>query len=970
MPDLTPEQEEFLQQQAFDQGTKVAQIFSGIFFSGLAAWLSTTNGTRLSFVQKASLEKRLTVCCFLNIYVAMFSAFFNVFQLTDVDDAILPETGDFVLDLSRPIEWVLTCPLMQLTLVLMGGAKIPEYRRYVMPLFSVVILTFGFTSTIMPNTVLKLLCYACGVCLFGAMVFFNRVQIIEYSGGYEGLLSGDSEFRKATLLLISTWFPFPAWFIMSPEGFGLIDNVLIIQVGWAFLNIVAKFVFIFYIQRIKDMYCNRLKTKREMGTGNKGGARHGAVSPPDFDFSGGMVPNYDDAQAYEQNERDRKKEKLGAIVVETMSFLGMAQNTDRFQRLLDNANIVDLDQVEALTKEECEKIQLPFDLVSALQRRVQVWKLEMVDDAEMGLERGEEHYLKKILDMPKMEPIDIGQQRFIPNGMQQVQLMPNMVPGGPDYVGINGEGGTASTTQSNAGDSGRMVDPAAIEEMLQKAENNILEGQKSRVQSWEKALEGVCSKLESRFEAMEKRISEQIGEQLDGTSKTVEQRNELRSFENRMNLKFDDVAKAREQRNDITALEKRLGQQIEQQMGLVGAKVDACCQKVELCCQKVESCSTAQAGQQGECFAKLTSQLDECSKHTHSGIEAMLKRAEALQVQQSKFASDSENAWRQKLDEFENAMVCREDEHEAVNKKRFEELIRQSAAKRLDDLLSQIQHIGERHDIALEGLGSNINGEVQVVASRLAQKVDALQVSGARQQAELEGNLQKRFHESLDQAVAQGAQAGALETAQRAEKSIEALDESMQKRLQQIVEQAVTQGAQRGALETAARAEKCVETLDNSLNKRLQQAVEDAVTQAAHQGSLHGAQRAEKAVESLESGLQRRLDEAFTRATTEAVHHGIMTSAHRVEKSVEALEATHRNDLSSAMNNLVERVDDIQATQMRKLNEREERQARRVEELLELSANRSVQKTEDVGMDLKKELHGFAKRLNTKIPFM
>jgi len=41
-----------------------------------------------------------------------------------------------------------------------------------------------------------------------------------------------------------------------------------------------------------------------------------------------------------------------------------------------------------------------------------------------------------------------------------------------------------------------------------------------------------------------------------------------------------------------------------------------------------------------------------------------------------------------------------------------------------------------------------------------------------------------------------------------------------------------------------------------------------------------------------------------------------------------------------------------------------------VEELLDLATTRSVQKTEDVGMDLKKELHGFAKRLNSKIPFM
>ena len=71
-------------------------------------------------------------------------------------------------------------------------------------------------------------------------------------------------FRKASLLLIITWFPFPIWFAISPEGLGYIDNILIIQMGWAFLNILAKFTFIFYIQRVKDNYCSRLKVKREL----------------------------------------------------------------------------------------------------------------------------------------------------------------------------------------------------------------------------------------------------------------------------------------------------------------------------------------------------------------------------------------------------------------------------------------------------------------------------------------------------------------------------------------------------------------------------------------------------------------------------------------------------------------------------------------------------------------------------------
>jgi len=269
MVTLSDEQEALLEEQAFELGTKVAQIFSGIIFAGLAGWLTVTNGTKLAFVQRAALEKRLTVCCFLNTYVGFFSAFFNFFQLTQVDDAILPANDGFTMDLARPIEWIMTCPLMQLSLVLMGGAKIPEYRRYMMPGFSVTILLLGTASTFMPMDALKITCYIAGVLIFGVMVYFNRQQILEYSGGEEGLLTGDSEFRKATLLLISTWCPFPTWYVLSPEGFGIIDNVLLIQVGWAFLNIVAKFVFIFYIQRIKDLYCNRLKTKRELTTTNR-----------------------------------------------------------------------------------------------------------------------------------------------------------------------------------------------------------------------------------------------------------------------------------------------------------------------------------------------------------------------------------------------------------------------------------------------------------------------------------------------------------------------------------------------------------------------------------------------------------------------------------------------------------------------------------------------------------------------------
>eukprot|EP00439_Symbiodinium_sp_Y106_P043111 s804_g5.t1 len=88
----------------FETAVRVTQIFSGIFFAGLAIWLSFTNGTKLAFIQQASLEKRLTTCCFFGVYVGAVSAFFNFFQLTEVDDILLERPGNFVLDFSRPID--------------------------------------------------------------------------------------------------------------------------------------------------------------------------------------------------------------------------------------------------------------------------------------------------------------------------------------------------------------------------------------------------------------------------------------------------------------------------------------------------------------------------------------------------------------------------------------------------------------------------------------------------------------------------------------------------------------------------------------------------------------------------------------------------------------------------------------------------------------------------------------------------
>ncbi|CAE8620256.1 unnamed protein product [Polarella glacialis] len=374
-------------QDTYDAATKVCQVFSGIFFTLLVLWLSFTNGTKLSYIQQASLEKRLLTCCFLCTYVGAFSAFFNFFQLTEVDNFDLDRESSFTLDFARPLEWIMTCPLMQLVLVLMGGSRIPEYRRMMMPGLSVLTLFCG-TASMLTTGAANVACFIIGAMVASVMFYFNRVQILEHSAGEECLLFGDSEFRKASLILVFTWVPFPLFYSLSPEGFGVITNILVIQAGWAFLNIVAKFSFIFYIQRVKDNYCSRLKAKREMYSGNIG-----AIPGQANEAWGGDVTPMGNGQNNAAAAQARKAEgELGAIVIETLNFLGMAQHGDRFMRLLHSAEVRSVDQVEHFTKEECDKLKIPWDLISAVQKRLKVWKLEMTDDAEQALERGEAHY--------------------------------------------------------------------------------------------------------------------------------------------------------------------------------------------------------------------------------------------------------------------------------------------------------------------------------------------------------------------------------------------------------------------------------------------------------------------------------------------------------------------------------------------------------------------------------------------------
>jgi hypothetical protein len=132
-----------------------------------------------------------------------------------------------------------------------------------MPISSLVVLLLGGATLFVEERTTWFI-YAVACVAHCVQMFFNRQQILEHSSGAEDIMRGSSEFRRATIVLMATWFPFPLWFLMTPEGFGVVQNILVIQMGWATLNIISKFTMILCIQRIKDNYYSLDKFTRDL----------------------------------------------------------------------------------------------------------------------------------------------------------------------------------------------------------------------------------------------------------------------------------------------------------------------------------------------------------------------------------------------------------------------------------------------------------------------------------------------------------------------------------------------------------------------------------------------------------------------------------------------------------------------------------------------------------------------------------
>jgi len=200
-----------------------------------------------------------------------------------------------------------------------------------------------------------------------------------------------------------TWFPFPLWFCLSVEGWGIITDYLVIEMGWVVLNIVSKFTFIIWMQRMKMVHGKKLEAARELY----------GLSPSDHvdedqlkkkahaqgAQSVGLGGVSADKYGLGAGEEADSEAKLVEIVSETMVTLGMSTHTDRLIRLLVENGVTNTAVLERLNGERCMELNLPWALIDSAQKRWIAEKMNMGQDQGGQIEK--EDPFKKILEANK-----------------------------------------------------------------------------------------------------------------------------------------------------------------------------------------------------------------------------------------------------------------------------------------------------------------------------------------------------------------------------------------------------------------------------------------------------------------------------------------------------------------------------------------------------------------------------------------
>ncbi|KAL0228412.1 hypothetical protein RCL1_004555 [Eukaryota sp. TZLM3-RCL] len=158
--------------------------------------------------------------------------------LLGLSNLVSVDNGINSVNLVRYIDWMITCPLLQVQLAIVADSSTLQVTSMV---FHVFFTNFGgmlgaFSVSFLWKTVFFI--FSC--FHFSAMVFNLNNLIKQSSQGSQSLWMGTSSLRRLCLLTILTWIPFPILWIVSVDGFDLFKIGIYSEVLFNLIGLIAK----------------------------------------------------------------------------------------------------------------------------------------------------------------------------------------------------------------------------------------------------------------------------------------------------------------------------------------------------------------------------------------------------------------------------------------------------------------------------------------------------------------------------------------------------------------------------------------------------------------------------------------------------------------------------------------------------------------------------------------------------------
>eukprot|EP00744_Colponema_vietnamica_P002548 GILI01003979.1.p1 GENE.GILI01003979.1~~GILI01003979.1.p1 ORF type:complete len:546 (+),score=186.55 GILI01003979.1:133-1770(+) len=193
----------------------------GIFYLvGMVYWSKASNeaneAKHVSDGNKRHMLERSSVLNYLSAIIAFFSGFTSLVALVGIGFYQTPDGRH--LNIMRYIDWAGTCPFLQLQLALLVKAPLVQTLK---PMFNALMLNIWglFAAYVDSSSTWKVIFFLISCYFFLSMFHDMNNNMLAGTDNKESFTKGTSIVRKLNLMSVFFWSIYPAFWIISSDGF-------------------------------------------------------------------------------------------------------------------------------------------------------------------------------------------------------------------------------------------------------------------------------------------------------------------------------------------------------------------------------------------------------------------------------------------------------------------------------------------------------------------------------------------------------------------------------------------------------------------------------------------------------------------------------------------------------------------------------------------------------------------------------